>query len=322
MHLNHPFLAAALAFTGLLAATAPATSQDLESPQSGKDVGPPDTSGARYEGYLFLDADGHPLPFQSDEGIESYLGSSTVVSVTKIPVGITRPTKVLLGGEALRLHAVFKNIDEELRNVRDPTTSGRGKLYLIWRDSYVFDVAAYRVDRLLGLDRMAPVIVRKLRGDTGSLQIWIEGTITEKERRQGGFEPPEIARFNQQLGTLRIFDNLVANRDANLGNILIDGNWRLWFIDCSRCFGTSDDLLYPDRITHCERRMWKALNELELDTARQALDPYLGKGEIEALLKRRDKIVALLQKRIDEWGEDLVLFDQRPPTDTAPWVDE
>lgn len=320
MHPNRLLLAAT--FTVLLAATAPATSQDLESPQGEKGLGSPDTSGARYDGYLFLDADGHPLPFQSDQEIESYLGSSTVVSVTRIPVGITRPTKVLLAGETLRLHAVFKDIDEERRNVRDPTTTGRGKLYLVWRDSYIFDVAAYRVDRLLGLDRMAPVVVRKLKGKTGSIQIWIEGTITEKERRRGGFEPPEIARFNQQLGTLLIFDNLVANRDANLGNILIDGNWRLWFIDCSRCFGTSDDLLYPDRITHCERRMWKALNELELDTARRALDPYLGKGEIEALLRRRDKIVDLLQKRIDEWGEELVLFDQRPPTEIAPWVDD
>ena len=43
---------------------------------------------------------------------------------------------------------------------------------------------------------------------------------------KGGIEPPEIARFNQQRTTLRVFDNLVANRDSNLGNTLIDGNWR------------------------------------------------------------------------------------------------
>lgn len=311
----------AVFFAGLVSAAALAEGQDADPAQQGEivlDTGA--AADARYEGYLYLDADGRPLPFQSDEAIERYLSSAAVVSVTKIPVGISRPTKVLLAGEALRIHAVFKNIDEERRNVRDPTATGRAKLYLIWRDSYIYDVAAYQVDRLLGLDRIAPVIVRKLRGDKGSLQIWVEETITENHRREQGFEPPEIARFNQQRGTLRVFDNLVANRDANLGNTLIDGNWRLWFIDCSRCFGTSDELLYPDGMTHCDRQMWKSLKELDRSAADAALAPYLSKGEIDALFRRRDQIVEIFQKRIDEWGEELVLFDQRPPTEQAPWI--
>jgi hypothetical protein len=274
----------------------------------------------RYDGYEFLDADGHPLPFQTDEEIEHYLSTSSVVSVTKIPVGISRPTKVLLAGDAIRLHAVFKDIDDERRNVRDPSVKGRGGLYLIWRDSYIYDVAAYKVDRLLGLDRIAPIVIRKLKGDKGSLQIWVEGTITENNRRQKGYQPPEIARFNQQRETLRVFDNLVANRDANLGNTLIDGNWRLWFIDCSRCFGTSDELLYPEAITHCDRQMWNGLKSLDRSTADDVLSPYLSRGELNALFKRRDKIVDKLQAAIDEWGEELILFDQRPPTQQAPWV--
>jgi hypothetical protein len=280
----------------------------------------PNADNGSFEGYRFLDADGVPLPFQSDEEIEAYLASASVVSVKKIPVGVSNPKKVLLAGEALRLNAVFKDIEVEKRNVRDPGSAGRGKLYLVWRDSYTFDIAAYRLDRLLGLNRVAPVIARRIKGNRGSLQIWLERTITENERREKGYEPPEIARVNQQRSTLRIFDNLVANRDANLGNTLIDGNWRLWFIDCSRCFGRSPDLLYPDSITHCERRLWKSLGQLDRDEADEALSPYLGPAEIDALLERRDKIVDLLQKRIDDWGEELVLFDQRPPTETAPWI--
>ena len=46
----------------------------------------------------------------------------------------------------------------------------------------------------------------------------------------------------------------------------------------------------------------------------------LGPAEIDALFKRRDQLVEILQERIDQWGEDIVLFDQRPPTETAPWV--
>lgn len=274
----------------------------------------------RFEGYRFLDADGRPLPFQTDEEIEKYLSSASVVSTKKIPVGVSHPRKVLLAGESLRVNAVFKNVEIKKKNVRDPTSTGRARLYLMWRDSYVYDVAAYHLDRLLGLNRVPPIVIRKLKGDDGSLQIWLEGTITENDRRESGYEPPEIARFNQQRTTMHVFDNLAANRDSNLGNSLIDLNWRLWFIDCSRCFGTSGDLLYPEAITHCDRRMWRALNELDRSAVDEALSPYLTRTEIDALFVRRDKLVDHLQGLIDEWGEAPILFDQRPPTDTAPWT--
>jgi len=280
------------------------------------------SDGGRYEGYRFMDVDGHPLPFQSDEELENYLRTAEVEAVSAIPVGVSRPRKVVFSLDGHRVHAVFKNIDERRRNTRDPTAAGggRGRVYLMWRDSYIYDLAAYHVDRLLGLDRVPPIVPRKFRGDKGSFQIWLEGTITENSRREKAFEPPEVARFNQQRSTLHVFDNLVANRDSNLGNTLIDGNWRIWFIDCSRCFGTSKDLLYADAITHCDRRLWEALKELDRDEAKAALSPFLTRAEIDALFVRRDKIVGHVQGLIDQWGEDLILFEQRPPTETAPWI--
>jgi hypothetical protein len=261
-------------------------------------------------------------PTQSDAEIEQYLQTASVDSVSKIPVGVSRPRKILLTKDNLRVNAVFKHIDEEKKMVRDPTTTGRSKLYLTWRDSYLYDVAAYHVDRLLGFERTPPIVIRKIKASEGSLQIWLEGTITEADRREQEVDPPEIARFNQQRSSMQIFDNLVGNRDSNLGNTLIDGNWRFWFIDCSRCFGNSTDLLYPEMVTHCDRRMWEALKRLDREAADRALSPILTGVEIDALLERRDKLVELLQSRIDEWGEELVLFDQRPPTEQAPWAGE
>jgi hypothetical protein len=313
-------VAAGTIFTGT-----PARSADTEKPSPPQiDVGEAAsaTESRRFEGYIFLDADGRPLPFQSDIEIEERLRTATVVSKTKIPVGVSRPKKMLMESGARRFNAVFKFIEETKQKVRDPTATGRGKFYLHWRDSYVFDVAAYRVDRLLGMDRIPPIVFRKIKGSDGSLQIWLEGTITENDRRERAIDPPETARFNQQRSTIRLFDNLVANRDSNLGNTLIDGNWRLWFIDCSRCFGSSPDLLYPEMVTHCERRLWRALKELDRRAAEEALSSILAGIEIDALFARRDKLVELIQARIDEWGEDLVLFDQRPPTETAPWIGE
>ena len=306
-----------------LAATGPAISTGAQdSPENtGTTRQEVQTTPDRFDGYLFLDTEGQPLPFQSDEEIEQFLSAAAVVSIKKIPVGVSDPRKMLLSEQGVRLHAVFKDIDQTKRNVRD-TTAGKSKTYLTWRDWYGYDIAAYHVDRLLGIDRVPPIISRTIKGNDGSVQIWLEGVITENERREKGFDPPNIAHFNQQREIMHVFDNLVGNRDSNLGNALIDRNWHVWFIDCSRCFGTSEELLYPKAITHCERRLWKVLRELDETEATRWLTPYLSKGEISALMVRRDKIVEYIQTLIDEWSEASVIFDLGPPTEVAPWASD
>jgi hypothetical protein len=66
------------------------------------------TTPGRFDGYVFLDADGRPLPFQSDEAIEDFLRTATVVSKERIPVGVSDPWKLLLAGNSIRVHAAFK----------------------------------------------------------------------------------------------------------------------------------------------------------------------------------------------------------------------
>ncbi len=304
-----------------LSSVAPTISTRAQDPpeKTGETRQTVQTTPGRFDGYVFLDADGRPLPFQSDEAIEEFLRTATVVSKKRIPVGVSDPWKLLLAGSSVRVHAAFKYIDHQERNIRDKTM-GKGKYYLIWRDWYGYDIAAYHVDRLLGNDRVPPTIGRNIKRYDGSVQIWLEGVITENERREKGFDPPSIARFNQQKEIMHVFDNLVGNRDSNLGNTLIDRNWRLWLIDCSRCFGTSEELLYPQAITHCERRLWKVLRELDENRVTRRLAPYLSKAEISALMVRRDKLVEHIQALIDEWGEEPILFDIGPPTEIAPWA--
>jgi hypothetical protein len=318
-NIKNLFVAAAVFLSAIVSAIPTGAQEAMENTGTTGETAQP--APGRFDGYLFLDADGHPLPFQSDEQIEKVLSTATVVSMKKIPVGVSDPRKVLLAGQGVQLHAVFKDIDHEERNIRIKT-AGKSKMFLMWRDWYGYDVAAYHVDRLLGNDRVPPIIKREIKRIDGSVQIWLEGAITENERREKGFKPPNIARFNQQREIMHIFDNLVGNRDSNLGNTLIDRNWRLWFIDCSRCFGTSEDLLFPEAITHCERRLWKVLRELDETEATRQLAPYLSKGEISALMVRRDKIVEHIQALMEEWGEGSILFDIGPPTEVAPWANE
>ena len=273
----------------------------------------------RFEGYIFLDVDGQPLPFQTDEEIEEFLSTAEIETMARIPVGVTSPKKAILAGQGVRAHAVFKYADVTKKNHHEKI-GGKNRLYILWRDWYGYDIAAYKLDRLMGLNRTAPVVLRRYKRRDGAYGIWLEGTVTEHYRRENGYEPEDLARWNQQQQLLRVFNNLVANRDPNQGNSLIGNNWRLWHIDCSRCFGTNADLLTPQGITNCERGIWQAIQKLNADSLKETLGEYLNSSEIKALLKRRDKLVDHIQGLVDEWGEEIVFYDLRPPSGTVPWV--
>jgi hypothetical protein len=105
-----------------------------------------------------------------------------------------------------------------------------------------------------------------------------------------------------------------------VGNALIDRYWHLWMVDCSRCFVTMAKPLTLDRVTRCERTLWRRLNELSDDEIRTAMQPYLSRPELTALIKRRAAVVARIAALIAQKGEGSVLFDLGPPpAEPARW---
>ena len=252
----------------------------------------------------WLDAQGQPLPFQSDEAIIEYLETARVVSSKRTGEGTNGAQKVLLEKDGVEMHGVFRDWSVH----RSRLEMDNGTLQLNFRDDCIFELAAYRLSRILGLDNVPPVTRRTLGRNKGTIQIWVENALMEKKRAQDKIQTPNRVQWVYQKQLMYLFDNLIENDDRNQGNILFDSSWKVWLIDHTRAFRYSRKLPSPEMVRYCPRTVWEGLKRLDKDLLEEELKGTLGQAEIRALLARRDLLVAHLQNLIDDKGEAGVLF--------------
>jgi hypothetical protein len=253
---------------------------------------------------VWLDPDGNPLPFTSDEQVIEFLRRARIRSVETLSEGITRPSKVLLERDGLRMHAVHRQVDIE----KPVSQMADGTVQLGFRDSFYFEIAAYEMARLLGLDTVPPVTRRTLHGNSGSLQAWVEKSFNDRRRRERNLEPPDPQAWDRQYSVMRVFDALIANSDRNQGNILIGEGWRLWMIDHTRAFRRDEGLPPPQTLRWCERRLWKRLRELDARAMRNTVGRWIRPNEMRALEIRHRKLIEHFEALIAQNGEANVLY--------------
>ncbi len=258
---------------------------------------------AATEPAVWTGPDGDPLPFTTDEEVLDFLSDAKVVSHKKLRTGINRPRKVLLERDGVRAHAIFRTVHQSFPK--------GGRIQAGGRDEAIFEVAAYRLARLLELDTIPPVVERRLFGKKGSLQLWIENAMTEQKRIEKRLLPENPLVWRHQIDRMRFFDNLLYNDDRNLGNILFDSEWKLWMVDHTRGFRAAPVLFAPATLRRCENRLWQRLQELEPETIRKELRRYLTIEEMKALLRRRELLLGHIEELIAKAGPREVLFSLR-----------
>lgn len=234
-----------------------------------------------------------------------FLATARIISHKNIPKGVTHPIRLTLTDGSVTHDAAFSSVNENKPIMR--FSNGRTELNFV--DSYKYTVAAYQVGQLLGLDDMMPVAVaRSIDNQMGSLTWWVDGVqFDEGDRVKQNATPPDPGDWSRQMCRMRVFTQLVADADRNQTNLLITNDWKLWMIDFTRAFRLKKEIGALD-VTRCDRQLLARMQALTRPMIEEKTKHLLSGGEIDALLARRDAIVARINQLVAERGEALVLY--------------
>ncbi|OGD16838.1 MAG: hypothetical protein A2Y69_03860 [Candidatus Aminicenantes bacterium RBG_13_59_9] len=242
----------------------------------------------------------------SKEEARLFLLEAKVIQSERIGKGLTNPWRLTLSADGLTHDASFQDVDVR---TQEAGFAGGGR-ELNFADSFHFNIAAYELASLLGVDDMVPITVeREWEGKKGSLSWWVDDIkMDEEERVKRAISPPDSHSWNNQMHRIRVFSQLIYDTDRNVQNILITGDWKLWIIDFTRAFRTIRELPEEEDLLKCERGLYDRLQKIGKDAVSRAVGGHLTRWEVEALMARRDLIVKRFQKLIRENGELKVLY--------------
>ena len=241
----------------------------------------------------------------SDAEQEQFLKTAKMGKTTSAKKGVTNTTRVTLSDGNLTHDAHVQCIDEAKHEFK----TDRGT-ELNFKDSYRFNIAAYRLSRMLGIENLPVTVERKVGGKTCAVDWWIDDVMMdEATRKQKKMEAPNPDAWNDQIYVMRVFDQLIFNVDRNLTNLLILKNWDIVMIDHSRSFRLQHTLENPKNLARCDRTLLANLRALDKAAVQKALMPYCTKSEVESVMARRDVIVQFFDNQVKEKGESAVLYD-------------
>lgn len=225
-----------------------------------------------------------------ESAIEQMLKEGKVARMEDVPIGVTKPQRATLQ-------------DHPMRFAWKPLTPGYSKGFM---ESYKAEIAAYKLDRMLGLNMVPPIVERSMNGKNGAAVLWVENT-----RGWSVAKPPQgpEPQWSLQLTRMKMFDQLIANIDRNQGNLIYDHDWHLFLIDHSRAFTGKKDLKGMAELGRVDRKLWEKMAALTLEELDRGLDKWVGTNEKKALLQRRDLMAKNIAQMVAKRGEQSVFYE-------------
>jgi hypothetical protein len=177
--------------------------------------------------------------------------------------------------------------------------NGQQKVFAYFRELQgtqpaVPELAAYKLDRLLGLGMVPATIRREIGGQPGILQYVSADAITERHRATSGRGQDASCSLDKQIAVMYVFDALINNEGRSPSSMLYSSDdWLLVLVDHGRAFGVNPG--HPEHLEDMELEVgdqWRAaLGKLDDDVLRSELGDVLNEDQLAALARRRDDLL-------------------------------
>ena len=237
-----------------------------------------------------------------DEQLERMLREGEVTARTPI-VRVGRTGEIWeLQADGVELRAVYKDVREKVKAGRDGVRARNSN----------HEVAAYLLDRKLGLGMVPVAVLRGSGRKAGVLRVIVESAIDavsiKSYRDLSGKSEEEIveivsaeygveaAGLQVQVNAAWLFDALIDNlHREDFAVLFVPGDGRLALVNHEAAFGleTAVDASIAERCRGYEKRVETALKLLDRNELMSELGPYLTGSQIDALLARKDALLEL-----------------------------
>jgi hypothetical protein len=242
---------------------------------------------------------------------EEFLLTADIVRFEPIGEGVTKPIKLYLKKGDVEAKAAWKN------------PSGRMLGFL---EGWQYEIAAYRLDKLIGLNMIPPAVEREFQGKRGALVWWAENKYSLLKVVEEGIRIPDSALdHNEKMKWLaRAWDCLIANEDRTQQNMLYTEDWRVILFDHSRSFRSDGEFVKrlmngrngikvsqqgtPFLFRRLPRWFVEKLQALTFENIKAAVGTTLKDKEIKAVLARRDLLLKEVEQMVKEQGEAAVIY--------------
>jgi hypothetical protein len=252
-----------------------------------------------------------PEEIAQREAKEEFLLTAEIVRSEPIGEGVTKPWKLYLRKGDVEDKAAWKNPHGEMGG------------YL---EGWQYEIAAYRLDKLIGLNMVPPAVERKFNGTPGALVLWAESKYSLLKIAEEKIPiPPEAFDHTEKMKYIaRAWDSLIANEDRTQQNVLYTEDWRMILFDHSRAFRSTGEfakrLMFgrngikrssqgtPWLFRRLPRWFVDKIRTLTFETIKAAVGGTLKDREIKAILARRELLLAEIADMIKEQGEAAVIY--------------
>jgi hypothetical protein len=244
---------------------------------------------------------------------EEFMVTAEIVRSEPLGQGVTKPWRLFLRKDDVERAGAWKNIDKKI------LTGGR--------DSWKYEIAAYRLDKLIGLGMVPPAVEKEFKSKGGALSFWVDSKYNLLDIMDKGIKIPASAQKQiEDMGYVyRLWCCLIANDDPTQENIRYTEDWRMILIDHSRAFRSdkkyTEQLVFglngikryqadgrPFVILRVPRSLFERIKALDAAAISQAVGPYLTDKEIQSIVARITLIEAEIGKMIRQYGEASVLY--------------